>query len=62
MPTNLPPEYFDADKRYRSAKTPAEKLAIHLQTVKKSIQSVIYFSTHVVVQLAFKLHITIRYY
>jgi len=26
MPTNLPPEYFDAEKRYRSAKTPAEKL------------------------------------
>ena len=27
MPTNLPPEYFDAEKRYRSARTPAEKLA-----------------------------------
>lgn len=27
MPTNLPPEYFDAEKHYRSAKTPAEKLA-----------------------------------
>ena len=27
MPTNLPPEYYDAEKRYRSAKTPAEKLA-----------------------------------
>jgi ribosome-interacting GTPase 1 len=27
MPTNLPPEYFDAEKRYREAKTPAEKLA-----------------------------------
>lgn len=26
MPTNLPPEYFDAEKRYRSAKTAAEKL------------------------------------
>ena len=26
MPTNLPPEYFDAEKRYRAAKTPAEKL------------------------------------
>ena len=26
MPTNLPPEYFDAEKRSRSAKTPAEKL------------------------------------
>ncbi|MFC1828769.1 GTPase [Thermodesulfobacteriota bacterium] len=26
MPANLPPEYFEADKRYRSAKTPAEKL------------------------------------
>ena len=27
MPTNLPPEYYDAEKRYRSARTPAEKLA-----------------------------------
>ncbi len=27
MPTNLPPEYFDAEKRYRTASTPAEKLA-----------------------------------
>ena len=27
MPTNLPPEYFHADKRYRAAKTPVEKLA-----------------------------------
>ena len=27
MPTNLPPEYFDAEKRYRTAGTPAEKLA-----------------------------------
>ncbi len=27
MPTNLPPEYFDAEKRYRSGKTPADKLA-----------------------------------
>jgi hypothetical protein len=27
MPTNLPPEYFDAEKRYRSASTSAEKLA-----------------------------------
>lgn len=26
MPTNLPPEYYDAEKRYRSSKTPAEKL------------------------------------
>ena len=26
MPTNLPPEYFDAEKRYRTASTPAEKL------------------------------------
>jgi ribosome-interacting GTPase 1 len=26
MPTNLPPEYFDAEKRYRGAKTPAQKL------------------------------------
>lgn len=27
MPANLPPEYFDVEKRYRAAKTPAEKLA-----------------------------------
>ncbi len=27
MPTNLPPEYFAADKRYREAQTPAEKIA-----------------------------------
>ncbi|MGD8667101.1 MAG: TGS domain-containing protein [Desulfobacterales bacterium] len=27
MPTNLPPEYYDAEKRLRSSKTPAEKLA-----------------------------------
>ena len=27
MPTNLPPEYFDVEKRYRTARTPAEKLA-----------------------------------
>mgnify|MGYP000181600053 FL=1 len=27
MPTNLPPEYFDAEKRYRTAGSPAEKLA-----------------------------------
>ena len=27
MPTNLPPEYFDAEKRYRTASTSAEKLA-----------------------------------
>lgn len=27
MPTNLPPEYFEADKRYRQAQTPAEKIA-----------------------------------
>jgi hypothetical protein len=26
MPTNLPPEYFDAEKRYRTASTSAEKL------------------------------------
>jgi ribosome-interacting GTPase 1 len=26
MPTNLPPEYFEVDKRYRAAKTPAEKI------------------------------------
>ena len=27
MPTNLPPEYYEAEKRFRSSKTPAEKLA-----------------------------------
>jgi ribosome-interacting GTPase 1 len=27
MPANLPPEYFDVEKRYRTARTPAEKLA-----------------------------------
>ena len=27
MPTNLPPEYFDAEMRYRTASTSAEKLA-----------------------------------
>jgi len=27
MPTNLPPEYFDAEKRFRVAKTPLEKIA-----------------------------------
>ena len=27
MPTNLPPEYFDAEKRYRTASASAEKLA-----------------------------------
>ena len=27
MPTNLPPEYFHVDKRYRAARTPVEKLA-----------------------------------
>jgi ribosome-interacting GTPase 1 len=27
MPTNLPPEYFDAEKRYRTASTSAEKLS-----------------------------------
>jgi ribosome-interacting GTPase 1 len=26
MATNLPPEYFEADKRYRAAKTPGEKI------------------------------------
>jgi ribosome-interacting GTPase 1 len=26
MPTNLPPEYFEVDKRYRAAKTTAEKI------------------------------------
>jgi len=27
MPTNLPPEYFDAEKRYRAATSTAEKIA-----------------------------------
>jgi ribosome-interacting GTPase 1 len=27
MPANLPPQYFDAEKRYREAKTPPEKAA-----------------------------------
>jgi ribosome-interacting GTPase 1 len=27
MPTNLPPEYFEVERRYRSAKTPEEKIA-----------------------------------
>lgn len=27
MPTNLPPDYFEAEKRYREAKTPAQKIA-----------------------------------
>ncbi len=27
MPTNLPPEYFEAEKRYKQAATPQEKLA-----------------------------------
>lgn len=26
MPTNLPPDYYEAEKRYREAKTPAEKI------------------------------------
>jgi len=25
MPANLPPEYFDAEKRFKQASTPAEK-------------------------------------
>lgn len=28
MPANLPPEYFDAEKRYRQAKAPGEKVEI----------------------------------
>ena len=32
MPTNLPPEYFEADKRYRAAKTPAEKIVVAVPT------------------------------
>lgn len=27
MPTNLPPDYFEADKRFREAQTPTEKVA-----------------------------------
>ncbi len=27
MPTNLPPEYFEVEERYRAAKSPAEKIA-----------------------------------
>jgi len=27
MPANLPPQYFEAEKNYRAAKTPAEKIA-----------------------------------
>ena len=27
MPTNLPPDYYEAEKRYREAKSPAEKIA-----------------------------------
>jgi ribosome-interacting GTPase 1 len=27
MPTNLPPDYFEAEKRYREAKAPAQKIA-----------------------------------
>jgi len=26
MPANLPPQYFDAEKRYRQAKTPEDKI------------------------------------
>ncbi len=28
MPANLPPEYFEVEKRYRAAKTPTEKIAL----------------------------------
>jgi hypothetical protein len=27
MPANLPPEYFDAEKRFRQASSPAEKVS-----------------------------------
>jgi len=27
MPTNLPPDFYDVEKRYRLAKSPAEKIA-----------------------------------
>ncbi|MFN2134871.1 MAG: GTP-binding protein HSR1, partial [Candidatus Promineifilaceae bacterium] len=27
MPTNLPPEYFNAEERYKAAATPTEKVA-----------------------------------
>lgn len=26
MPANLPPQYFEAEKRYRGARTPQEKI------------------------------------
>jgi len=28
MPANLPPQYFEAEKRFRSAKAPEEKITI----------------------------------
>jgi len=28
MPTNLPPDYFEVEKRYRKASDPAEKAAL----------------------------------
>jgi ribosome-interacting GTPase 1 len=28
MPTNLPPEYFEAEKRYKAAQSPADKIAL----------------------------------
>ena len=27
MPTNLPPDFYEVEKRYRLAKSPAEKIA-----------------------------------
>jgi ribosome-interacting GTPase 1 len=35
MPANLPPDYFEAEKRYRAAKSPAEKIACleHMLTI-----------------------------
>ena len=36
MPTNLPPNYFDVDKRFRKAQSPAEKIAL----LEKMISSV----------------------
>ena len=27
MPANLPPEYYDAEKRYRDAKSPSDKIS-----------------------------------
>jgi uncharacterized protein len=36
MPTNLPPDYYDAEKRYREAGTPSEKI-LHLEEMIKIV-------------------------